>query len=287
MISKSRLQEFGFTDPEKFPRGLYRHAVTLSLPSAMEKGIEPLEVVIEEGLAVPLQTSSSSSGMIIRSDGTMLYVAHHDAADPASPLEARFIKDIPYDVRISVSNVMRRAVQADPSLADLWRRVSAAWTAWFPVLERDVAVFSAGEFRDIRLAWNGIADLLGRCLDQFFRNPIDLDRIRVKILVQSDMEFRKGWLGEEFLVDEASLQSIEKQGRVKYLMQHVFPGLQKVLRNPVFFPESRFRLYYGSRGVCMIKLVISPIKEQDGFTLKSAGIDFTLDTLDGASSSMD
>jgi len=281
MIPQSRLEEFGFSDPKKFPQHLMRHAIMLSLPSAMERGIDPVEIVIEDGLAVPLQVSVNSSGMVIRGDGAMLYVAHRDDRDMASPLEVRFIREIPYDVRIEVSNIMRRAVLADPSLKDVWSRVSGIWLSWFPISEDDGAVSSAGEFGNIGQAWNGIGDLVSRLCGQVHQSAAKTVSSRLRLVVQSGQEFKKGWQGEEHVVDETDVELIIQRGRIKYLLQDLFPKMQKILRNPMFSLESTFRLYYGSRRAYIIKLVILPINDPGKGAADSAGIELTMPAVDG------
>ena len=283
MIPKSRYQEFGFADEDKFPRRLSHHAVSMSLPSAMDNGIEPLEVIVDDGLVVPLQKTGSSSGMIIRSDGMMLYVWHRDPKDPRSPLEARFIKEIPYDARAEVSNIMHRAVGADPTLDDIWGKVSAAWLGWFPVLDVEGAVQPAGEFATVAKAWDMMGQLMGRLIEKAGASS---GGVGVKIIVQSEENFKQGWLGEENIVDETTLRAITVQGRVKYLLQVLFPKIQKVLRLPVFHPSSTFRLYYGSSSVYMIKLVVIAPVDPGKKSLNAAGIEFTLSSLDGFAPSL-
>ncbi|NTV30149.1 MAG: hypothetical protein HGA80_08735 [Candidatus Omnitrophica bacterium] len=287
MIPSSRLQEFGFADDDKLPRQLIEHAVTLSLPSALEQGVEPLEVIIDEGLLVPMQSKGSTGGMIIRSDGTMLFVAHQDSRDQSSPLESHFIKDIPYEVRSEVSNIMRRAVQADPSLAGLWERISAVWTVWFPVPESDATQQEAGEFVAISGAWNGIGDILARWLEHAPVVHVDIGSVRVRFVVQCDGEFRKGWKGEELVVDEISRRAVLQQGRVQYLMQRLFPRMQQALRSPMFRPGSVFRLYYCARPVSTVRLVIVPPSGECGDLANSAGIELPLDPPQGFTPSVE
>lgn len=277
MIPPSRLQEFGFNDSEKFPQHLCRHAVTLTLPTAIEHGVAPLEVVIEDGLVIPVQ-SSGTGGMIILADGSMLYVSHRDVSDPASPLESRFTREIPYELRSSASNIMRRAVLADPSLAAMWGRITEVWQAWFPPLEGGPAVRSAGEFGRIEAAWHGMAAILEGWTARPAPFAADPGLVRVRFVVQSDAEFRQGWMGEELAVDETSLGSVLRQGKVRYMMQNLFPRMQAVLRSPMFSSGSVFRLYYGSRGVHLVCLVVVPPPGRDN---DAAGIELTLEAIDG------
>ncbi len=284
MVPQSRLQEFGFTDAGKFPQRLIYHAVLLSLPSAMDNGIEPLEVIIEDGLMIPMQASGSNGGMIVQSDGRMLYVGHRDPLDMKSSLEARFIKEIPYDARLEVSHIMHRAVQVDPGLMEIWDKVNSVWMGWFPVLEAEEDRVLSGEFTNIAQAWNRLGDLIGQLIANIPVNPSDL--LKIKVIIQSDHEFRRGWQGEEFLADEIVRRSVTEQGLTKYLFQRLLPRMQQILRNPIFFSGSIFRLYYGFRGSCIIRLVIVPLNGQDRPFTALAGVELTLEAIDGFSPSV-
>ena len=133
-------------------------------------------------------------------------------------------------------------------------------------------------------AWDMTGQLMGRLIE---KTPLSFaGEISVKVIVQGEGDFRKGWLGEEILVDEILLRDIAAQGRVKYLLQRLFPKLQKVLRSPVFHPGSTFRLYYGSSSVYMIRLVVVPPAGLARRHTDTAGIEFTLDSLDGFSPSL-
>ncbi|MBF0619936.1 MAG: hypothetical protein HQL19_07200 [Candidatus Omnitrophica bacterium] len=280
MIPQSLLKEFGFIDEEKFPRRLNHHSVSLSLPTALNFGVEPLEVIVEDGLVVPLQEAGSTGGMIIRNDGLMLYVGHQDPNDPASPLESRFIKEIPYEARLQVSNIMRRAVAVDPSLGEIWHHVSNAWTGWFSTLEGDGVLQLAGEFVTIAKAWHQLGELLGQLIDRVSdKNSSVQDIVQLKTVVQTEKEFNRGWLGEEILVDELPLSSVMAQGRIKYLMQGLFPKMQKALQSPVFISGSTFKLYYGTRRSYLMKLVILPLVDDDSSRINSTGIEFNLSSL--------
>jgi hypothetical protein len=286
MISQSRLQEFGFIDPEKFPRQLTHHVVSLSLPSAINSGMAPIEITVENGLMVPLQNTGSSSGMIIQHDGQMLYIGHQQVNDPSSPLESHFTRDIPYDMRVDVSNIMRRAVQADPALTDMWTAITSIWKAWFPVMEEQSSIQPAGEYHSIAQTWNKLSDLMSQMLTQAAKDPVNLDRIRVKVIIQSSSEFKKGWQGEEFTADETSLKAIVHQGRVEYLMQSLFPKLQQILKNPVFSPRSSFMIFYGSRRAYMIKIIVHSPEVHEASFMSNAGIELSLKDVDGFSPSI-
>jgi hypothetical protein len=287
VIPSSRLHEFGFPDAARFPQRLKHHAVSLSLPSAISRGLSPVEVMILDGLVVPSQAGGGASGMIIRSDGAMLFIGHRDAKDPSSALEARFIRDIPYDARLEASNIMRRAVLADPSLAGIWRMVHARWALWFPPVAGDGKVQLAGEFITAAQAWNRLADLLGQLAGQHASRPEASGRVVVKVMVQSDAEFNQGWQGEELEVDVTDLAAIIRRGHVKYLYQDLFPRMQAVLRNPMFLSGSGFRLYYAARHACTLKLVVvSPGGSVGALgAFGSPGIELTLAALDGFSPS--
>lgn len=280
MIPISRLHEFGFEGPEKFPQYLDRHTITLTLPSAVERGLDPLDVVVEDGLVIPQQSAGSSGGMVIKSDGTMLYITHRDPQDPTTPLEARFIRDIPYDARIEASNIMRRAVEVDASLSDIWQKVHAAWTVWFPPLEGAGLNLSAGEFTSIVAAWNRISELFSRLIEQVLDKGEDPAALHVRVVLQSTAEFARGWQGEESVVDEMDIGEIIRMDRVKYLLQRLFPRLQKALKDPVFSPDSVFQVYYGSRRNYLIRLVVAPGTNTAAAAVIAAGIEFNLSDLD-------
>lgn len=284
MVPKSRLQEFGFPDEGKFPRHLVNHSVSMTLPSAIERGIDPLEVIVEDGLVVPLQKEGSSGGMIIRSDGMMLYVWHRDPKDPGTPLESRFISEVPYEARVEVNNIMHRAIGADPTLIDIWAKVSAAWVERFPVVERESTLQLAGEFTTVPLAWGIISELIAQLTGKQPRPP---GEAILRLVVESEHDFKRGWLGEESVVDEAPLREIFKTGRVKYLLQRLFPRMQKALRSPVFNPRSHFRVYYGAGSVYLIKLIVVPPADLSISSADAVGIEFSLDSLDGFSPSME
>jgi hypothetical protein len=280
MIPISRLHEFGFEGPDKFPQYLDRHTITLTLPSAAERGLDPLDVVIEDGLVIPQQSAGSSGGMVIRSDGTMLYITHRDPQDPSTPLEAKFIRDIPYDARIEASNIMRRAVEVDSSLSDIWQKVHAVWTVWFPPLEGAGLNLSAGEFTSIVAAWGRISELFARLIEQVLDKGEDTASLHVRVVLQSGAEFSRGWQGEETLVDEMDIGEIIRMDRVKYLLQRLFPRLQKALKDPVFSPDSVFHVYYGSRRNYLVRLVIFPVENATASAVTAAGIEFNLSDLD-------
>lgn len=278
MIPLSRLHEFGFETIDQLPKHLSNHAVTLSLPTAVHYGLEPIEVVIEDGLVIPSQSGALSGGMIVRRDGSMLYVGHKDAKDPRSPLESHFTREIPYDARVEVVHVMRRAVAADPSLTSIWSVILQVWSGWFSAFDGEGDIQAAGDFKDASGAWSRMGELLDRLVTQFGASP-DLSRLNVKFIVQLESELRKGWLGEESLVDSVPLDIIADQGRVKFMYQHLFPKLQKALRSPLFSSSSTFRICYGTRQAYIIKLVVVLSEGQSAGVTDSVGIDLVLDNL--------
>ena len=240
MIPLGRLQEFGFSSEDKLPRQLRDDAVTLSLPSAVEHGVEPVIIEIVHGLVIPLSAAGAHNGMIINSDGMVLHVGHADAQDRASPLEAKFIKEIPYDIRVEVNQIMRRAIQVDPSLDEIWTSVCAAWVTWFPPKPNESKAVRVGAFLDVRQAWEALLGQVGQMADK--AGPV-----MVRVVVQHELEFNKGWMGEEILVDEGSARKMA-----------CFISMQRALRDPLFHPRSSFKLWRERRGVDVIKLVVVP-----------------------------
>ncbi|MBF0331251.1 MAG: hypothetical protein HQL17_04880 [Candidatus Omnitrophica bacterium] len=257
MIPLARLQEFGFKSEDRLPRQLRDDAVTLSLPSALEHGLEPVMVEIAHGLVIPLSSANAHNGMIINSDGMVLHVGHAVADDSRSPLQARFIQEVPYDIRVEVCQIMRRAVLADPSLDEIWKPVCAAWVGWFPPKPNGSKAVRVGVFQHSREAWAGLQGLIGQAAD-------GAAAVSVRVVVQREAEFNKGWLGEETLVDEGPARKMA-----------CFLRMQRVLRDPVFHPRSTFKLWRELRGANVFKLVVVPPSEgalDDG---NAAGIELS------------
>ncbi len=274
MIPHGRLREFGFPDEKKFPRELLEQEIELSLPTAMEYGTSPVRVRIARGLVVPLQLSGSSNGTVIRSDGAILHIGHREAGNPASELEARFISDIPYSLRVEISHIMRRALQADPSLKGVWDQVLLAWMIWFPAAESIAAFRPAGAFDRVDLAWKGIESLTGQLIVEIEKHaPVPPPHVKVRVVVQHEAEFIKGWSGEEFLADEVPAAAIIKAGWINYVKNFLFPKMRLVLANPVFHPRSTFKLFYGEAGSPTIKLVVVPLPRPDAAKVSAAGIE--------------
>ncbi|GEM_PF-3462544 len=275
MIPQGRLRESGFSDEKKFPRELIDHEIELSLPSAMAHGVASVRVRVARGLVVPLQVSGSANGTVIRSDGAILHVGHQDPADAASALEAHFIRDIPYDLRVDVVHIMRRALQADPSLKGIWDEILQAWKIWFPAPE-SVGVFKqAGTFDRVDQAWQGMVHLMGQLMSQLDQHVPVPAHVKVRVVVQLEAEFRKGWCGEELLAGEAAAAAIIKAGWINYVKNFIFPKLQLVLGSPVFHPQSTFKLLYGVGGAPTIKLVVVPRPGVDASGLTAVGIELS------------
>ncbi len=273
MIPHDRLRESGFLDDRKFPRELVDHEIELSLPSAIEYGVTPLRVQVKRGLVIPLQVTGSSNGTVIRQDGAILHVGHQEPGNPASPLAARFIREIPYDLRVEISNIMRRALQADPSLKGIWDDIQRAWQIWFPAKESLEAFRLAGSFDDAQQAWFGVAHLTGQLIERFEAHAPVPVHVKIRVVVQGHDEFNQGWSGEELLVNEAAVAAINKAGWINYVKNFIFPGLKQVLGNPVFQPRSTFKLYYGNSGTPTIKLVVVPWPGHDALAVSAAGIE--------------
>ena len=271
MIPYGRLRESGFPDAERFPRELVDHEVELSLPSAIEYGVMPVRVRIARGLVVPLQVPGSANGTVIRGDGAILHIGHREAGNPASELDARFISEVPYALRVEISHIMRRALQADPSLKGVWDQVLLAWTVWFPP-EESVGVFKpSGVFDRAEPACRGIEGLMGQLITQLEKHPPVPAQIKVRVVVQHEQEFNKGWCGEEFLVDDVAAVAVIKAGWINYVKNSLFSKLRLALATPVFHPRSTFRLMYGIEGGPTIKLVVVPLP--GAAKVSAAGID--------------
>ncbi|MEI8011549.1 MAG: hypothetical protein WCI27_03565 [Candidatus Omnitrophota bacterium] len=273
MIPHDRLRESGFLDDRKFPRELVDHEIELSLPSAIEYGVTPLRVRVERGLVIPLQVAGSSNGTVIRRDGAILHVGHQESGNPASPLAARFIRDIPYDLRVEISNIMRRALQVDPSLKSIWDDVRNVWLVWFPAGESVDAFKFAGSFDTADQAWLGMAHLIGQLVERFEEHAPVPVHVKIRVAVQGDVEFKEGWSGEELLVSEAAVTAVITAGWINYVKNFIFPGLRQVLASPVFQPRSTFKLYYGNGGTPTVKLVVVPWPGHDAQAVSSAGIE--------------
>jgi hypothetical protein len=231
--------------------------VTLSLPSAVEHGVEPVMVEIAHGLVVPLIGAGTHNGMIINSDGMVLHVGHRDADDRTSPLEARFIQDVPYDIRVEVCQIMRRALQVDPSLDEIWKPVCAAWVQWFPPKPNGAKAVRIGAFTDVRQAWAALLDLIGKAADSTGSG-------RVRVVIQQEMEFNKGWMGEEVVVDDGLARKMA-----------CFAKMQRALRDPMFHPKSTFKIWKEQRGMDVLKLVVVPPWGVDVNEMSAAGIELT------------
>jgi hypothetical protein len=259
MTLQHRMREFGFLDVDHLPRVLNDHAVSLSLPSAMEHGLDPVEITIRRGLAIPAQVPGSANGVIVRSDGMVLHVGHHDPKDLSSPLEAKFVKDIPYDLRVELSNIMRRAVQADPSLAPVWESILRAWKLWFPLKAALPGIKHAGTFAVASAAWKAVCRTLEQLVTKLESQKSDAPQTAgIRIVVQNEPQARQGWLGEEILVDEVQAAVLIKEGSSAYARRHLLVKMRQVLASPVFHSRSSFRVLYEPRSAHTIKLVVIP-----------------------------
>ncbi len=273
MIPRGRLRESGFPDEARFPKELVDHEIELSLPSAMQFGVSPVRVRVARGLVVPLQAPGSANGTVIRGDGAILHIGHREANNPASELEARFISDVPYALRVEISHIMRRALQADPSLQGVWDQVMRAWMIWFSAEESVKAFKQAGVFAVAGLAWKGIENLTGQLITELQNHAPVPPHVKVRVVVQHEAEFIKGWRGEEFLVDEVAASAIIRAGWINYVKNYLFSKMRLVLGNPVFHPRSTFKLFYGAASSPTIKLVVVPLPEAGEGNVSAAGIE--------------
>ncbi len=258
MISNEQLKEFGFNDIAKFPTALLNHAVTISLPSAMAHQLQPVDIIINRGLAIPVQMPGVPNGMIIRNDGKMVHVAHDNPLDFSTPLKVTFTDDIAYDVRIEAHHIMQRAVEVDPSLNILWKEILAHWIKWYPLLLQEIKRQHAGEFNHVQDALRGLEQLLEKFVGQVTQESSQPGLIPFKIIVQSVEEMDSGWMGEEFIVNENRLSTVIAVGASSYVAEVARPRIKGILQNPVFFTHSTYRLYYEPRIIPVLKLVVVP-----------------------------
>jgi hypothetical protein len=264
MISDEHLREFGFDNIEKFPELLTNHEVTVSLPSAIVHGVAPITITITRGLAIPMQMPGIQNGMIITENGTMVYVSHRDPKDFSTPLEASFTDDIAFDIRIEAFNIMRRAVEVDPNLKEVWEQIQKNWVAWYPPQNKEIDVQSAGAYRHIQEAYDGLQRLMQRFIFEVQQRSERARGISLKVVVQTQEEFDQGWQGEEFVVDEIIVGS--------YQPEDLKSDLKKMLKNPVFPSQSTFQVNYEPRAIPVIKLLVIPMAEA-GADAFSHGID--------------
>lgn len=254
MISDEQFREFGF-EKSQFPRKIISQAVTLGLPSADANQVEPVTVVIDRGLLVPTQAPGALNGMIIKDDGTILHIGHEDPYDPKTPLKATYIEDIPYDVRSEIYNIMKRAVEVDADLSDVWAQIHARWMERFPSRSDEVQRHDRGLFDNIQTAFEGIVGLVEQFVEQALEKAQQPDVIPVKIIVQTQEELQHGWHGEEFWADTSTVGQIRAAGMLNY-RQALGQRLKALFKNPVFHSKSAFRIYYESRMVPSIKLIV-------------------------------
>jgi len=258
MISNQRLKEFGFDNEAKFPKLLTDHAVTVSLPTAIAHHLPPASVVIGRGLVIPVQMPGVPNGMIIKNDGTMVYVAHQDPTDFTSPVKVSFTDDIAYDVRVQAYNIMRRAIEVDPGLNGIWQEIQAHWVTRYPPFLKEIERQSAGHFLNIREALEGLVSVVANFTAQAGQQSAHKDMIPLKVIVQTAEQLERGWQGEEFLVEETLVGQVLLWGPQKYVLEHLTGKLRVILKNPVFISRSTFQLYYEPRIIPAVKLVVIP-----------------------------
>lgn len=265
MISKEQLKEFGFDNIEKFPRLLNNHEVSISLPSAMAHGVAAINVSIDRGVAIPVQIPGVPNGMIIRSNGTMVYVAHRIPEDPASALQSTFTDEISYDIRLESFNIMRRAVEVDPQLKDVWDEIQSHWLHWYPPFIKEIARQSSGQFKSIGGAVKVLDLLIAKFIADIKNQNTQAASIPVRIILQTLDEMRKGWQGEEFIVDQSTVGQMMLLGLEKYTEINLRNKLKSALKNPVFSSNATFEVYYEPRAIPVIKIVIDNPVESDHF----------------------
>ena len=256
MISKEQLHEFGFENIERFPRSLNDHEVSISLPSAITNGVAAVNVVIDKGIAIPVQIPSVPNGMIIRNNGTMVYVSHRIPEDQTSALQATFTDDISYDIRLESYNIMRRAVEVDEQLRPVWEEIQGHWLHWYPPFIKEIARQSSGQYTSIGEAAKVLDFLLAKFITDVKNQTPQAATIPLRINVQTLDELHKGWQGEEFIVDQITVGQIMLIGLEKYCTDQLKGKLKKVLKDPVFSSRATFEVFYEPRAIPVIKLVI-------------------------------
>ena len=256
MIPDEKLEEFGF-NKDQFPRKLIEQAVTLGLPLAGGHSAAPITIVIERGLMVPVQTPGTANGMIIREDGAILHVSPQNPSDLGSALKTTFLQDIPYDVRVDVYNIMKRAVEIDPDLSDIWAEIQARWIERYPPIVGEIHRQEYGSFVTINQAFGALQNLIQQFFQQASSKVSGAENIPLKVIVQTAEELEHGWQGEEFAADR----------------QNLGESLKTILRNPVFHSKSTFRLCYEPRMVPAIKLVVAA-PAHGAFANYAHGIEF-------------
>lgn len=272
MISNELLKEFGFEDVSKFPRVLMDHAVTVSLPSAVSNQIDPVHVIINSGLAIPVQIPGVPNGMIIRNDGRMVYVAHEQPRDFTTPLKVTFTTEIAYDIRIEAYNIMLRAVEVDRSLQTVWNEILAHWVTWYPADGKEIKSQAGGAFKDIRETLSGLEVFIDKFIRQIKSEAAPVDHVPFKIVVEAEDQAAKGWQGEEFIVKESTVGDVSAKTAAAFLQVAVRPRLKEILQNPVFFSQSSFQLHFESRAVPVFKIIVVPPLQTEAAEL-SRGID--------------
>ncbi len=270
MISKEQLKEFGFENIDKFPRLLNSHDVSISLPSAIANGVSAVNVTIDRGIAIPVQIPGVPNGMIIRYNGTMVYVAHRVPEDQTSALQATFTDDISYDIRLETFNIMRRAVEVDEQLRAVWEEIQSHWLHWYPPFIKEIARQSSGQYKSVGGAVKVLDFLLAKFIADVKHQTPQAAGIPLRIIVQTLDEMRKGWQGEEFIADQTTVGQIMLIGLEKYAQEHLQGKIRKALKNPVFCSNATFEVFYEPRAIPVIKLVI---ENPAGLDDLSQGID--------------
>jgi len=84
----------------------------------------------------------------------------------------------------------------------------------------------------------------------------NVEEISMRVVVQMQEEFKKGWQGEEVLVDQCPFGKIKEDGVMKYLEDKLFDKLKFILINPTIPSKSNFEVVYEYRSIPTLKLVI-------------------------------
>ena len=94
--------------------------------------------------------------------------------------------------------------------------------------------------------------------------------ISLRVILQTAEEMKKGWQGEEFIIDQTTVGEIMVMGLDKYFEENLQNKMKRALKNPVFCSDASFEVFYEPRAIPVLKLVIDNPIGSDDF---SQGID--------------
>lgn len=256
MVNEVTLKEFGFSSIEKFPRRLDNQEITLTLPE-VDGVVDPIAVDIVCGLLVPIQLPSQmQQGMIITDEGCVVSIAQK-IDEPEAELEIKYVEDVPYDARIEIANVMRRAVIIDETLGQVWDSIESYWEMRFPPTHEELQRQGIGFFKKVEKAWEGMAGAFSKLTQQIHQSEHqDVSQFQLQVVVQTQQDFHLGWKGVEKVIGRVRINELEEMTVVEYLEEKLGPALKEELADPIYDPQSDFRLFYEARLFPTVKLVV-------------------------------